>query len=153
VEMTRRLLAVALIALAAALGLFGPAGVAHAQQPATPRRIGVLLGGFSHDSKEVQQFRQGLLDAGYVEGRDVVIEWRSAGGGYTRIPALLTELVQHEEVIVVTSTVGAQAAKRTTATIPIVMAVVADPVGSGLVGDLADTPAHDISVPKIQHAN
>jgi len=108
-----------------------------AQQPVLPRRIGVVLGGFSPDSKEAQQFRQGLLDAGYVEGRDVVIEWRFAGGDYTRIPALVADMVQRKELVVVTSTVGAQAAKRATSTIPIVMAVAADPVGSGLVADLA----------------
>jgi putative ABC transport system substrate-binding protein len=55
---------------------------AHAQQPTSPRRIGVLLAVFSPESKEVQQFRQGLSDAGYVEGRDVVIEWRSANEDY-----------------------------------------------------------------------
>jgi putative ABC transport system substrate-binding protein len=136
--MIRALLTFALVAMAADLGLFGVAN-ADTQQPVAPRRIGVLLGGFSPESKEVEQFRQGLLDAGYVEGRDVVIEWRFAGGDYARMPALVADLVQREEVIVVTSTVGAQAAKRATSTLPIVMAVVADPVGSGLVADLAHT--------------
>jgi putative tryptophan/tyrosine transport system substrate-binding protein len=135
--MISRVCAFALAALAACLWPFGFFSVADAQQPAAPRRIGVLLGGFSPESKEVQQLRQGLQDAGYVEERDVVIEWRFAGGDYARIPALVADLVQRNEVIVVTSTVGAQAAKRATSTVPIVMAVVADPIGSGVVADLA----------------
>jgi len=112
---------------------------AYPQQPASPRRIGVLFGiGGSRESKIGQQFRQGLLDAGYTEGRDVIIEWRSANGDYERIPELAADLVQRKpEVIVVTTTVAAEAVKRMTSTIPIVMALVADPVGSGLVTNLA----------------
>jgi putative ABC transport system substrate-binding protein len=136
--LTRRGLLLALIALAVCLASFGLPSAADAQQPASPRRIGVLLGGFSPESKEAQQFRQGLLDAGYAEGRDVVIEWRSASGDYARVPALVAELVQHKvDVIVVTGTPAAQAAKQAAPTIPVVMAVVADPVGSGLVANLA----------------
>jgi putative ABC transport system substrate-binding protein len=117
-----------------------------AQQPAAPRRIGVLVGvgGFlpgsnlSPEARLAQQFRQGLVDAGYVEGRDVLIEWRSANGDYDRLPSLVADLIQRRvEVIVAYSTVAAQAAKRATPTIPIVLAVVADPVGSGLVTNLA----------------
>jgi putative ABC transport system substrate-binding protein len=128
----------ALIALAACLGPFGLANAADVQQPASPKRIGVLLGSLSPESKEGQAFRQGLLDAGYVEGRDVVIEWRSGSGDYTRMPNLVADLVQSKvEVIVVGGTPAAQAAKRATSTIPIVLAIVADPVGSGLVASLA----------------
>jgi putative ABC transport system substrate-binding protein len=109
-----------------------------AQQPASPRHIGVLLGIFSPESKETQAFRQGLLDAGYSEGRDVVIEWRTVGGDYARVPELVADLAQHKvEVIVVTTTIAAQAVKRATSTIPIVIAIVADPVGFGLVTTLA----------------
>ncbi len=94
--------------------------------------------GFSPESKEAQAFREGLRNAGYAEGRDVVIEWRSANGDYARVPELVADLVQRKvEVIVVTGMVAAQAVKRATSTIPIVMAVVADPVGSGLVANLA----------------
>jgi putative ABC transport system substrate-binding protein len=92
----------------------------------------------SPESKVAQQFRQGLRDAGYAEGRDVVIEWRSASGDYDQVPRLVADLVQRKvDVIVVSSTVAAQAVKRATSTIPIVMANVADPVGSGLVASLA----------------
>ena len=128
----------AFISLTARLGFFGVASPTDAQQPASPRLVGVLLGGFAPDSKEAQQFRHGLLDAGYAEGRDVVIEWRSASGDYAQVPALVADLVQRKvDVIVVTGTPAAQAVQRATSTIPIVMAVVADPVGSGLVTNLA----------------
>jgi putative ABC transport system substrate-binding protein len=107
-------------------------------QQATARRIGVLLVGLSPESKELQAFRRGLRDAGYSEGSDVVIEWRSANGNYDRVPELVADLVQRKvEVIVQDSTVGTQVAKRFTSTIPIVMALVLDPVGSGLVKSLA----------------
>ena len=124
------------------VGLLAGAAVwpvaARAQQAPSPRRIGVLLVGLSPESKELQHFRQGLRDAGYTEGHHVVIEWRSAKGDYDRVPQLVTDLVQSKvEVIVVDSTVAAQAAKRATSTIPIVMALVVDPVGSGLVNSLA----------------
>ena len=111
---------------------------AHAQQPASPRRIGVLLVGPSLEGMEAEAFRQGLRAAGYVEGRDVMIEWRSAHGDYDRVAALAVDLVQSKvDVIVSDGTVGTRAAKRATSTIPIVMTLVSDPVGSGLVANLA----------------
>jgi putative ABC transport system substrate-binding protein len=136
-RITRRAFARDLAALVGSLGLFCLPVKAYPQQPASPRRIGVLLVTFSPESKEAQAFRQGLRDAGYAEGRDVVIEWRSANGDYDQITQLAGDLVQRKvDVIVVDSTVAAQAAKRSTSTIPIV-AHVADPVGSGLVASLA----------------
>ena len=112
---------------------------ARAQQTASPRRIGVLLVGLSPESKEAKQFRLGLRDLGYSEGRDVVIEWRSANGDYDRVPELVADLVQSKvDVIVQDSTVGTEITKRATSTIPIVMALVLDPVGSGLVRSLAN---------------
>src|SRR5215813_4031932 len=111
--------------------LFGIAD-ANAEQ-SEPRRIGVLVVGMSLNDSELQDFRQGLREAGYAEGRDVVIEWRSAKGDYDSVPDLAADLIQRKvEVIVVDGTVGTRAAKRATSTIPIVMANVADPVGSGL---------------------
>jgi putative tryptophan/tyrosine transport system substrate-binding protein len=111
---------------------------AEAQQPATPRRVGVLLALLSPDGKEAQAFRQGLRDAGYGEGREVAIEWRSANGNYARLPKLAADLVERKvDVIVADITLATQAAKRATTTIPIVMAIVADPIGSGLVQNLA----------------
>ena len=94
--------------------------------------------GIVADSKEAQQFRRGLRDAGYIDGRNVIIEWRSAKGDYARVPKLIADLVQSGvEVIVMDSTVGTQVAMTTAPTIPIVMALVVDPVGSGLVKSLA----------------
>ena len=79
--------------------------------------------------------REGLRDAGYVEGRDVVIVWRSANGDYARIPELAADLVQRKvDVIVVETTLATMVLKRATSTIPIVMAAVGDPVGSGQIG-------------------
>lgn len=122
--------------------MFGPRS-AYTQQPASPRRVGVLLVTFSQKSDEAQAFRRGLRDAGYSEGADVVIEWRSAEGDYDRLPQLATDLVQRKvEVIVTDVTVGVQAVLRTTSTIPIVMAIVADPLGSGLVSNLARPEAN-----------
>ena len=109
-----------------------------ADQPLTPRRIGILLVAFSPESKQVQEFRKGLRDAGYAEGRDVVIEWRSASGDYDQIPRLVADLVQSKvDVIVADNNLATRELKRATSTIPIVMATVADPVGSGLVANLA----------------
>jgi len=111
---------------------------ARAQQVSSVPRIGVLLVGLSPESKEAKQFRLGLRDAGYSEGRDAVIEWRSANGDYDRVPALVADLLQRKvDVIVQDSTVGTELTKRATSKIPIVMALVLDPVGSGLVASLA----------------
>ena len=135
---TRRAFAFALIALAVSLGLFGLSSTADAQQPAPARRIGVVLVARSPDDKEWQAFRQGLLELGYAEGRNLVIEWRFSSGDYARVPELVADLVQRRvEVIVVDTTVATQTAKRATSTIPIVMTSIADPVGSGLVASLA----------------
>ncbi|MGH2359930.1 MAG: ABC transporter substrate-binding protein, partial [bacterium] len=137
-RMGRRAFARKLASLVAALGAFCLPGTSNAQQPASPRRIGVLLMAFSPESKEALEFRHALRDAGYAEGRDISIEWRSANGNYDRLPELAADLVQRKlDVIVVDSTAGAQAVKRATSTIPIVMAIVADPIGSGLVANLA----------------
>jgi putative ABC transport system substrate-binding protein len=126
----------------------GLAGVLTARdaeaQKATPRwRIGVLLVLLSPTGKEAQAFRQGLRDAGYVEGRDVVIEWRSADGNYTQLPRLAADLVERKvDVIVADTTQATQAARRATTTVPIVMTIVADPVGSGVVTNLSQPGAN-----------
>ena len=93
---------------------------------------------FSRDSRETAAFRRALNDAGYVEGQDVVFEWREAKASYDRLPLMASELVQHEvDVIVADGTPTALAAKRATSSIPIVMTIVADPVATGLVTSLA----------------
>jgi hypothetical protein len=107
------------------------AGIAAAHR-GSPRDV------LSTEHKESQAFQQELRDAGYSEGRDAVIEWRSANGEYNQVSRLVADLVQRKvDVIVADSTVGAGAAKQATSTIPIVMATIADPVGSGLVASLA----------------
>jgi putative tryptophan/tyrosine transport system substrate-binding protein len=106
-------------------------------QPTSPKRVGFLLVGLSPESKEVQVFRRELRKAGYIEGRNLVLEWRSANGDYDRVPALVADLIQSNvDVMVHDSTIGSQVAKRATSTIPIVMALVLDPIGSGLVENL-----------------
>jgi len=133
--MVRRDLAI--VTLLVCLASFAVVDTTGAQQPASPRRIGVLLTASSPEEKSPQAFRQGLLDAGYAEGRDVVIEWRSANGNYDRLPQLAAELIQSKvDVLVVESTPAARVAKDATSSIPIVMAIVSDPVASGLVASL-----------------
>jgi putative ABC transport system substrate-binding protein len=134
---TRRHLLLAIFSVAC-LWPFGFPSIADAQQPALPRHIGVLFVAHSPGDEELQTFRQGLRDAGYSEGRDLVIEWRFTKGDYARVPELIADLVQRKvEIIVVDTTVATQAAKRATSTIPVVMTSIADPVGSGLVASLA----------------
>jgi len=110
-----------------------------AQQPAKLPTVG-LLGAASASSYApfVEAFRQGIHDRGYVEGKNVALEYRWAEGKYDRLPDLAAELVRLKvDVILTHGTPGTQAAKQATATIPIVMTVVGDPVGSGLVASLA----------------
>lgn len=109
----------------------------NAQQKAAPRHIGLLLAAWAPDGKEAQAFREGLAEAGYAEGRDVVIEWRWAEGDYKRVPEMAADLVRSKvDVIVTDTTIGTRALQRTTSTIPIVMATVADPLGAGFVASL-----------------
>ena len=107
-----------------------------AQPAAKTVRIGYLTTNPTPHFQEA--FRQGLRDLGYVEGRNLVIEYRSAEGNLDRFPALAAELVTLKvEVILAASTPPALAAKRATSTIPVVFAAVADAVASGLVTSLA----------------
>ena len=114
---------------------------AEAQQPKKVPRIGYLVSVSLSSTREVGQveaFRQGLRELGYVEGQNIAIEYRYAEGVEERLPNLAADLVQlNVDVIFVTGTTGTQAAKRATKTIPIVMASVTDPVGTGLVASLA----------------
>jgi putative ABC transport system substrate-binding protein len=121
--------------------LFGGAAVAwplatRAQQARVPR-LG-FLGPASPTGFQVEALRAGLRDFGYVEGRNVAIEYRFAEGQYDRLPALANELVRlNVDVIVTHSTPGTQAAKAATSTIPIVMAIAGDAIALGLVSNLA----------------
>ena len=118
-------------------GLFGAVAV-EAQEAAKVARIGYLVA--SHDAPRLREaFRQGLRDLGYVEGRNLVIEIRSAEGKHERYPALAAELVALKVDVIVASggTPSALAAKQATGTLPIVFINVGDPVTSGLVTSLA----------------
>jgi len=124
-----------IILLAGAMG--GWPSALRAQQKALPV-IGYLntasLGPFASN---VAAFRQGLSDAGWIEGQNVTIEYRSAEGRYDRLPSLAAELVDRKvDVIVAGGTPATVAAKSATSTIPIVFTS-SDPVGSGLVASLA----------------
>jgi ABC-type uncharacterized transport system substrate-binding protein len=102
-------------------------------------RIGVLdVLGMASNEANLSAFRQGLRELGYVEGQNVVIEYRSADGRSERFPDLATELVRLKvDVIVTRGTSAALGAKHVTDTIPIVMASSGDPVFAGLVSSLA----------------
>src|SRR5262249_3598493 len=108
-----------------------------AQQAANVPRIGFLLHLAPEPSTEVDAFRQGLRELGYIEGQNIVIEYRFASGHVERLPELAAELVRLKPDVIVTPTTPASvAAKQATSTIPIVFAAVADAVGAGLVANL-----------------
>jgi len=119
--------------------IFAAAFTADAQQPTKVPRIGFLSGtSRSTISARVEAFRQGLRELGYVEGKNIVIEYRYAEGKFDRLPALADELVRLKvEVIVTAGPQPTRPAKEATSTIPIVMAHDPDPVGSGFVASLA----------------
>src|SRR5207244_2091724 len=113
--------------------------LAEAQQPAKITRIGYLYAvSLAVNAAPVEAFRQGLRKLGYVEGKNIFIEWRSADGKLDRLPALAAELVHLKVDIIVTGGRSAtRAAKDATSTIPIVMTQDSDPVANGFVASLA----------------
>ncbi|MGZ8485306.1 MAG: ABC transporter substrate-binding protein [Candidatus Binatia bacterium] len=108
-------------------------------QPAKIPLIGNLQGApLAAVSALTGAFRQGLRELEYVEGKNIVIEWRSAEGKLDRFPALVAELVRLKvDIIVTAGPIPTRAAKEATSTIPIIMAQDPDPVGSGFVASLA----------------
>ncbi len=113
--------------------------LAQAQQPARIPRIGILLTpSASVYSARVEALRQRLRELGYVEGKNIVIEYRYAEGKLERLPDLAAELVRLKvDVIVTAGSPAILAAKKASATIPIVFADAGDPVGTGIVSSLA----------------
>ena len=109
------------------------------QQPTKIPRIGYLgFGSPSANPARIEAFRQGMRELGYVEGKNIFIEWRSAEGNADRLPSLAAELVRLKvDVIVTNGPYSTRAAKAATVTIPIVMMRVGDPVGDGIVANLA----------------
>ena len=116
---------------------FGGA-VVEAQQPVKIPRIGILIAGSASSySARVEGFRRRLRELGYVEGKNIVIEYRYAEGKFERLPDLAAELVRLKVDVIVTTGPAILAAKKASPTIPIVFAAAGDPVGSGLVSSLA----------------
>src|SRR5215470_17587164 len=132
--MSRNIFSTALCALLLALSF-----PAEAQQPTKIRRIGYLSGSgpVTSDSR-FDAFRQGLRDLGYIERKNILVEYRYAEGKQDPIPSLVSELVQLEVDVLVSSSLPViRAAKQATKTIPIVMVFNADPVATGIVDNLA----------------
>jgi putative ABC transport system substrate-binding protein len=111
--------------------------VARAQQRSVPT-IGFLSGASAREygARVAAAFREGLKEAGYVEGRDVTVEYRWAEGQYERMPALTEDLLRHQVAVIVANGPAALAAQSVTTSTPIVFVTAADPVAIGLVASL-----------------
>ena len=133
-----------------------PLGARAQQAASTVRRIGLLLPGNARTTAvrgQLEAFRQGLKEYGWVEGQNIIVEYRFAEGREDALPAIAAELARLRlDIIVAESTVGIQAAKTVTQTVPIVMATSADPVGTGLVANL-NRPGGNITGLSLQAAD
>ena len=118
--------------------LFALSVLVEAQQPKKVARVGYLAAvSASADAPRLEAFRQGLRDLGYIEGQNIIIEFRHEDRGFQRLPELAAELVRLKiDVLVAVTTNAALAAQNTTTTIPIVFMGVTDPVTAGLVDSL-----------------
>src|SRR5206468_949647 len=117
-----------------------PVAVAHAQQPKKITRIGFVSGSGDPNTPvpQIEAFRQGLRDLGYIEGKNILVEYRYAEGKQDRYPSLVTELMQLKvDVFVSPAPQAILAAKQATKTIPIVIVTTEDPVAAGIVDSLA----------------
>jgi putative ABC transport system substrate-binding protein len=131
--MTKNILGIALCII-----LFALCSVAKAQHQGKVPRIGILTSGSSSDSPNMDGFRKGLQELGYVPGKNIVLEHRYADGEHRRLSTLASELVQLKLDVIVTGGINSTtAAKQATSTIPIVAAAAADLVTAGLVATLA----------------
>jgi ABC-type uncharacterized transport system substrate-binding protein len=113
---------------------------AEAQQPAKTPRIGYVSGAGhpTNPGPQIEAFRQGLRDLAYIEGKNILVEYRYTEGNLDRVPGLVAELVRLKvDVLVATFSVAIRAAKQATKTIPIVMVTLQDPVATGIVDSLA----------------
>ena len=127
-----------ILACALALGILTTPLTAEAQRTSKLPRVGVLSPFMSASDPFLGAFRQGLRELGYVEGQNVILEYRSSEGTGDRLPGLAAELTRlRVDVIVTTTSLGAQAAKQATTTTPIVLGGVDDAVEQGFVASLA----------------
>jgi len=127
------------LAIILALSLFAAPLAADAQQAAKVPRIGFLGNSTAAlEANLVRPFREGLRDLGYVEGRNVLIEYRWAEGQYDRFPALISDLLAlNVDAIVTAGTPATLAVKKATTSVPLVMVAVGDPVGTGILPSLS----------------
>jgi putative ABC transport system substrate-binding protein len=130
----------ALLSILVVAVLLAVAVIAEAQQPMKIRRIGFVSasGDANTPGPLVEAFRQKLRDLGYIEGKNILVEYRYAEGDFDRVPGLVAEVVRLKvDVLVATFSAAIRAAKQTTKTIPIVMVTLQDPVATGIVDSLA----------------
>jgi putative ABC transport system substrate-binding protein len=121
-----------------AAGLLAAPVAAETQQANKVSRVGILAGNRAASPHTVEAFLQGMRDLGYVEGRNVLIEFRDAEGKPERLPTLAAELLALKvDIVFAPSTPAALATKQATSTVPIVFAGAADPVADGLVTSMA----------------
>jgi ABC-type uncharacterized transport system substrate-binding protein len=120
--------------------LFALCFSSEAQQPKKVPRIGYVSGSGDPNTltRGIETFRQGLRDLGYIEGKNIVVEYRYAEGKLDMFPSLVAELIQLKVDVLVSPVITAvRAAKQATTTIPIVMVITSDPVATGLIDSLA----------------
>jgi putative ABC transport system substrate-binding protein len=132
--MKNKIAAVILCAMLLALG------TSAAQQPPKIPRVGVLS--TAGDSRipgfQIEAFRKGLVDIGYIDGKNVLVDYRYAEGNQDRLPAMVAELLQLKvDVLVVTALTALRVAKEATQTTPVVMVILSDPVATGIVDSVA----------------
>lgn len=137
-------------ALVTALGACAVMAASRVAAQRPPPRIGLLVPGATAAEAG---FLRGLRELGYVDGKNIVVERRSADGDFAKLPALAAELVRLKPDVIVTGVTQASiAAKEATATIPIVILSVGDPVGAGLVGNLARPGGNITGTAGLSHA-
>jgi putative ABC transport system substrate-binding protein len=147
--MRKNILCVAFCAM-----LFALCTSAEGQQPKKIPRIGYVSvsGDAKNPGRFVEAFRQGLRDIGYIEGKNIAVEYRYPGSQPELVPGFVAELVQLKVDILVSSSTGAlKAAKEATKTIPIVMITSQDPVATGMVESLAQPGANITGVTRLTH--
>jgi putative ABC transport system substrate-binding protein len=130
--------------IAGAFGALAALLATEAEQARKTIRVGLLAPG-SRD-QDVEGFLRGMRELGYVEGRNLTVEYRQADGKEDRLRALLAELVALKVDVILTGGTAAQAARETTSTIPVVIGAMGDPIGSGVAASLARPGANIIGL-------